>query len=292
MRRERTLCESVLSFGLVLLLLVQLMAPIGIQTATEEAILSETNLVDLTLPSNLEHGHDLAGQTIDVEGMTELLVRPDSSIDMWMSNVLVEGSISNLSTPSVYLAENGSSYFCWMNDLGEVRMGIYTAAGVFSHSLIDTVSTTHGLIGCSVVADESYRPLALFGDGANLKMARMAFEGQVYTTDTWLKRTIVEDLFPESLTLRLTEDGYEFAVVRSSSGELWQVNNSGLRWYHSLLDIGPVGDEIELKMDQNGVANIAYTRSGEAVRLQVDGDQRTEQILARDSSVHLSLIHI
>ena len=289
MRRERTLCESVLSFGLVLLLLVQLMAPIGIQTATEEAILSETNLVDLTLPSNLEHGHDLAGQTIDVEGMTELLVRPDSSIDMWMSNVLVEGSISNLSTPSVYLAENGSSYFCWMNDLGEVRMGIYTAAGVFSHSLIDTVSTTHGLIGCSVVADESYRPLALFGDGANLKMARMAFEGQVYTTDTWLKRTIVEDLFPESMTLRLTQDGYEFAVVRSSSGELWQVNNSGLRWYHSLLDIGPVGDEIELKMDQNGVANIAYTRSGEAVRLQVDGDQRTEQILARDSSVHSAI---
>ena len=289
MRRERTLCESVLSFGLVLLLLVQLMAPLGIQTATEEAILSETNLVDMTLPSNLEHGHDLAGQTIDVEGMTELLVRPDSSIDMWMSNVLVEGTVSNLSTPSVYLAENGSSYLCWMNDLGEVRMGIYTAAGIFSHSLIDTVSTTHGLIGCSVVADESYRPLALFGDGANLKMARMAFEGQVYTTDTWLKRTIVEDLFPESMTLRLTEDGNEFAVVRTSSGELWQVNNSGLRWYHSLLDIGPVGDEIELKMDQNGVANIAYTRSGEAVRLQVDGDLRTEQILARDSSVHSAI---
>ena len=117
----------------------------------------------------------------------------------------------------------------------------------------------------------------------------MAFEGQVYTTDTWLKRTIIEDLFPESMTMRLTEDGNEFAVVRTSSGELWQVNNSGLRWYHSLLDIGPVGDEIELKMDQNGVANIAYTRSGEAVRLQVDGDQRTEQILARDSSVHSAI---
>ena len=289
MRRERTLCESVLSFGLVSLLLVQLMAPLGFQTATEEAILSETILVDLTLPSNLEHGHDLAGQTIDVEGMTELLVRSDSSIDMWMSDVLVAGSVSNLSTPSVYLAENGSSYFCWMNALGEVRMGIYTAERVFSHSLIDTVSTTHGLIGCSVVADESYRPLALFGDGANLKMARMAFEGQVYTTDTWIKRTIVEDLFPESMTLRLTEDGNEFAVVRTSSGELWQVNNSGLRWYHSLLDNGPVGDEIELTMDENGVANIAYTRSGEAVRLQVDGDLRTEQILARDASVHSAI---
>ena len=289
MRRERTLCESVLSFGLVTLLLVQLMAPLGIQTMTEEPLLPESVRVDLTLPSNLEHGHDLAGQTIDVEGMTELLVRSDSSIDMWMSDVLVAGSTSNLSTPSVYLAENGSSYFCWMNDLGEVRMGIYTADGTFSHSLIDTVSTSHGLIGCSVVADESYRPLALFGDGADLRMARLAFEGQVYTTDTWLKRTIVEDLYPESMTLRYTDEGTEFAVVRTSNGELWQVNNSGLRWYHSLLDTGPVGDEVELKMDEYGVANIAYTRSGEAVRLQVDGDHRTEQILARDVNVHSAI---
>ena len=100
MRRERTLCESVLPFGLVLLLLVQLMAPLGTQTVTEEAILSETNLVDLTLPSSLEHGHDLAGQTIDVEGMTELLVRPDSSIDMWMSDVLVDGTFSSLRYPA------------------------------------------------------------------------------------------------------------------------------------------------------------------------------------------------
>ena len=262
MRRERTLCESVLSFGLVMLLLVQLMAPLGIQTMTEEPLLPESVRVDLTLPSNLEHGHDLAGQTIDVEGMTELLVRSDSSIDMWMSDVLVAGSTSNLSTPSVYLAENGSSYFCWMNDLGEVRMGIYTADGTFSHSLIDTVSTSHGLIGCSVVADESYRPLALFGDGADLRMARLAFEGQVYTTDTWLKRTIVEDLYPESMTLRYTDEGTEFAVVRTSNGELWQVNNSGLRWYHSLLDTGPVGEDTDRAQERNSQTDTVPFWSG------------------------------
>lgn len=289
MRKERTLCKSVLSTGLVLLLLVQLMSPLTSQTMTGEPVLSEQIFADLTLPSNLEHGHDLAGQTIDLEGMTEVLVRSDSSIDMWMSEVLVSGTTSNLSPPSVYLAENGSSYICWMNDLGEVRMGVLASDGTFTHSLIDTVSTASGLIGCSVVVDETYRPLAVFGDGVNLKMARLAFEGQVYSTDTWLKRTIIEDLYPETMTLRLTDEGNEFAVIRTSTGELWQVNNSGLRWYHSLLDIGPVGDEFELKMDENGVANIAYTRSGEAVRLQVDGDQRTEQILARDATVHSAI---
>ena len=63
---------------------------------------------------------------------------------------------------------------------------------------------------------------------------------------------------PESMILRLTQEGYEFGVVRTMTGELWQVNNSGTRWHHSLLDSGPVGAEFELKMDANGVANIAY----------------------------------
>ena len=120
-------------------------------------------------------------------------------------------------------------------------------------------------------------------------MARFAFQGQVYTSDAWLKRTIIEDLFPESMTLRLTQGGNEFAVVRTTTGELWQVNNSGLRWYNSLLDSGPVGDEFELKVDENDVANIAYTRAGEAIRLQVNGDQITEQILARDTSLHTAV---
>ena len=289
MRGERTLFKSVLSSGLVLLMLLQLMTPLASHTMPSESVLGEDNLLEYTLPSELEHGHDLAGQTIDLEGMTELLVRQDSSIDMWMSEVLVSGTPSDLSRPSVYLAENGSSYFCWMNNLGEVRMGVRTSAGVFTDSLIDTVNATLGLIGCSVVVDDSYRPLAIYGDGANVKMARLAFQGQVYTSDTWLNRTIIEDLYPESMVLRLTDEGHEFAVVRTTTGELWQVNNSALRWYHDRLDSGPVGEEYELKMDDNGVANIAYTRSEEAVRLQVDGQERTEQILARDASVHTAI---
>ena len=289
MRGERTLFKSVLSSGLILLMLLQLMTPLASHTMPSDSVLSDENVPEFTLPSELEHGHDLAGQTIDLEGMTEVLVRQDSSIDMWMSEVLISGTPSDLSRPSVYLAENGSSYFCWMNNLGEVRMGVRTSAGVFSDSIIDTVNATLGLIGCSVVVDDSYRPLAIYGDGANVKIARLAFQGQVYSSDTWLNRTIIEDLYPESMILRLTDEGHEFAVVRTTTGELWKVNNSALRWYHERLDSGPVGEEYELRMDDNGVANIAFTRSEEAVRLQVDGQERTEQILARDASSHTAI---
>ena len=289
MREGRTLFKSGLSSGLVLLMLFQLMAPFVSQMGPSEAVLDGEIRTEHSFPSTMEHGHDLAGQTIDLEGMTEVLVRQDSSIDMWMSDVVVSGTPSDLSAPSVFLAENGSSYLCWMNALGEIRMGILSSNGDFSESLIDTVDASLGLIGCSVVVDKAYRPLAIYGDGADVKMARLAFQGQVYTSDTWLKRTIIEDLYPESMIVRVTDKDHEFAVVRTSTGELWQVNNSGLRWYHSLLDSGPVGDEFALKMDSNGVANVAYTRSEEAVRLQLDGEHRIEQILARDASIHSAI---
>ena len=100
-----------------------------------------------------------------------------------------------------------------------------------------------------------------------------------------LTRTIIEDLHPESMTVRVTGEGTEFAVVRTTTGVGWQVNNSGVRWYHSLLDSGPVSDEFELKMDANGVANIAYTRAGKrfVCRLMVS---ISEQILAREITSH------
>ena len=56
----------------------------------------------------------------------------------------------------MYFAENGSSYYCWMNDLGEVRMGIRTSSGTFSDSLVDTVDASLGLMD---VPSLSIRPI-------------------------------------------------------------------------------------------------------------------------------------
>ena len=64
-------------------MLAQLLAPIVSQSLSSEQVLPESKSIEYTLPTNLEHGHDLGGQTIDLEGMSELLVRQDSSIDMW-----------------------------------------------------------------------------------------------------------------------------------------------------------------------------------------------------------------
>ena len=290
MRRGPTSGKRVLATLLTVLMMVQLFAPMGGDFNPQSIALDDAVEPMATLPGTLTFGHDLGGQNIDIEGMSNLVVRQDSSIDNWMTEMLHDNASTNLSEPDMYLTEDGTVYLCWMDSTGSVYMGIRNSSGAFTTSLIDTVSTSSGLIGCSIAVDESERPRSVYADGDDLKMARLAFKGQIYTvSDIWLKRTIVEGIEPTSIELALTPDGQEFAVVRNATGVLWQVNNSGMRWYHSILDSGPVGSELELKIDSTGVANIAYTRSQEAVRLQIDGSEITTQILARGADVHTAL---
>ena len=290
MRRGPTSGKGVLATLLTVLMMVQLFAPMGGEFNSQTEALEDSIKPLDTLPNAMLFGHDLAGQNLDIEGMSNLVVRQDSSIDNWMTELLHDNASTNLSEPDMYLAEDGTVYLCWMDSTGSVFMGKRNSSGEFTSSLIDTVSTSSGLIGCSIAVDESERPRSVYADGDDLKMARLAFKGQIYTvSDIWLKRTIVEGIEPISIDLALTPEGQEFAVVRNASGVLWQVNNSGMRWYHSILDTGPIGSELELKIDSTGVVNIAYTRSEEAVRLQIDGSEVSTQILARGAEVHTAL---
>ncbi|MGB1955033.1 MAG: hypothetical protein ACPHUK_05475, partial [Candidatus Poseidoniaceae archaeon] len=230
MRRGPTSGKGVLASVLTILMMVQLFAPLGGEFNSQSATLEDSVMPLETLPSSLSFGHDLAGQSIDLEGMSNLAVRQDSSIDSWITENLHNNASTNLSQPDIHLSEDGTVYLCWMDSTGAVFMGQRNSTGEFTSSLIDTVSTSSGLIGCSIAVDESDRPRAVYADGNDLKMARIAFKGQIYTvSDIWLKRTIVEDIEPHSIELALTPEGQEFAVVRNATGVLWQVNNSGMR---------------------------------------------------------------
>ena len=45
------------------------------------------------------------------------------------------------------------------------------------------------------------------------------------------------------------------------AGALHQVNFSGAYWTDYLLDAGPVGERFELKVDDDGVAHVLYSRT-------------------------------
>ena len=181
MRRGPTSGKGVLAALLTALMMVQLFAPIGGEYNHLSVDLEDLVKPSDALPNTLSFGHDLAGQNIDIEGMSNLEVRQDSSIDSWMTDILYVNASANLSEPDMHLTEDGTVYLCWMDSTGSVFMGKRNSTGEFTTSLIDTVSTSSGLIGCSITVDDSERPRSVYADGKDLKMARLAFKGQIYT---------------------------------------------------------------------------------------------------------------
>ena len=75
--------------------------------------------------------------------------------------------------------------------------------------------------------------------------------------------------------------------MRTDSGALHQVNFSGAYWTQYLLDAGPVGEDSELAVDQNGVAHVLYSRTntGDVVLLSIDGFEHDTRILLTDGDL-------
>lgn len=118
MRRGPTSGKRVLATLLTVLMMVQLFAPMGGDFNPQSIALDDAVEPMGTLPGTLTFGHDLGGQNIDIEGMSNLVVRQDSSIDNWMTEMLHDNASTNLSEPDMYLTEDGTVYLCWMDSTG------------------------------------------------------------------------------------------------------------------------------------------------------------------------------
>ena len=97
----------------------------------------------------------------------------------------------------------------------------------------------------------------------------------------------MEDVNPTHLALDITPNGLEWGLMRTDTGALHQVNFSGAYWTHYLLDAGPVGEDFELEVDQNGVAHVLYSRTitGEVVLLRIDEFEHDTRILLTDGDL-------
>ena len=108
MRRGPTYGKGVLATLLTALMMVQLFAPMGGVFNSQTEVLEDSIKQLDTLPNTMAFGHDLAGQNLDIEGMTNLVVRQDSSVDNWLTEILHDNASTNLSEPDMYLAEDGT----------------------------------------------------------------------------------------------------------------------------------------------------------------------------------------
>lgn len=281
------------SVMLALLFVVSLWAPV-VSVQPSEAVLDEAGDALLTASYSLEsgYGHDLGSSTIDVDGLVQADVRDESMFDMWFSTTFNTSNSEHHGTPDMKLTRYNKEHYCWSTEEGPVRTATHHSNGQWSTILVDTVasSTAADLVDCAIAITTNERPRVLYADGDDLNMGRYAASNQNvqgYETAKYHTRTIIENASPTHLALDITPDGLEWGLMRTESGALHQVNFSGAYWTDYLLDAGPVGEDFELEVDENGVAHVLYSRNntGEVVLLRVDGFERDVSVLLSDGGL-------
>ena len=275
---------------LVLIFVLSLWAPVLAVNDLQDP-LENPPARGFTGPFSLESGfgHDIGGTTIDIDGLVDVSVREESMLDMWNTEALNLSFGEHHGTPDIKLTRSDKTHFCWSTHEGSVRTAVHRT-GVWSTTLVDSVATSNAstLVDCAIAVTANERPRVLFADGGDLKMGRYAFESATYWDGPrWHIRTIMEDAHPTHLELDTTPEGLEWGLMRTASGALHQVNFSGAYWTEYLLDAGPVGENFELAIDEDGVAHVLYSRTAtsDVVLLRVDGHDRDLRILLRDADL-------
>ncbi|MEC8399556.1 MAG: FG-GAP repeat protein, partial [Candidatus Thermoplasmatota archaeon] len=274
-----------------MLFLLSLLSPL-LMTPTSSPSLDEADAPGFTGPftQTSGYGHDFAGTTLDVDGLVQVSVREESMLDLWSTEVLNLSFGEHHGTPDMKLTRHDKAHFCWSTQEGTVRTAVHRPTGLWTTTLVDSVATATAttLVDCAVGITANERPRVLYADGDDLKMGRYAEQSQTYYDGPrWHTRTIMEDVAPTHLALDITPDGLEWGLMRTDAGALHQVNFSGAYWTEYLLDAGPVGERFELRVDDDGVAHVLYSRTatGEVVLLRIDGMERDQRILLQDNDL-------
>lgn len=279
------------SVGLIVLFLLSLLSPLLMQPS-DEPVLNESDAIGFSGPftQTSGYGHDLAGSVIDVDGLVGATVREESMLDLWLTEELNISFGENHGTPDMKLTGHDAAHLCWSTQEGAVRTAVYRPTGVWTTSLVDTVGTSNAsdLVDCALGITANGRQRVLYADGDDLKIGRYATQSATYYDGPrWHTRTIMEDVSPTHLALDITAQGLEWGLMRTATGALHQVNFSGAYWTDYLLDSGPVGENFEFQLDENGVANVLYTltSTGEVILLRIDGMNHERRLLLQDDDL-------
>ena len=235
-------------------------------------------------------GHDLSGDLLTVDGLIDALVLEESALDSWKHlDILTSAGNQSLSF-NYYLHPSESIHYCWTQSNGSVYYASQSPQGAVSILHVDQTASyaeNQTPVRCAISLTETDLPRIMYGDGDDVKIARYSTSDDFLAWNLshfWHKRTILENVHPVGFEMTMSEFGTMWAVMLTESGALKQVNFSKAFWTTKTLDSGPVGSEVELLKDVDGVYHILYSRTdvGEIRLLRIDGDESSVQVVSRD----------
>ena len=236
------------------------------------------------------YGFEIADKTVDLDDYAGAVIRSESGLDLLDSTVIFDATNETPGAPDVDLTPHGGLVACWATVEGHIKTYSRDLTGLVKSTYVDSVASVQSsddLTDCAISVKENSRITLLYADGPDLKAAQIAYASPLYANgDDWHTRTILEDVYPTSIELDVTPNQLEWGVFRNQQGQLIQVNYSGAFWQTNLLDNGPVGTDIELKITNNGDKNIFFTKGNDALMLTVSNQQTTLSTV--DSNIDLN----
>jgi len=239
------------------------------------------------------YGHDFAGNQISIDGLIDANIRHESALDMWNSHIIVNASNQTPSTPDIVFTGYQQIEMCWSTLEGQVRTLGRNISGGEKLMHVDDVTPYQSIeqvVDCAIAVKDNGRKTLLYADGNDIKAAQIALKSSLYSAgDTWHTRTILENVNATHFELAVMPSNLEWGVYRDDQGRLHRLSYSGTFWETQLLDSGPVGVDLELDINEYGEINLLYSKSNDAILMNINGSNTTQSIIKSDLNLHSQL---
>ena len=243
-------------------------------------------------------GHDLEGDTINVDGK-DWIVRGESILDYWMFENLNQ-SYTNF--VDVVLTDSGTAIAC-STSATEVYFHSFHPDGIQETLSVQNLGQDK-TDGCAIAISKEGRIQIAYGvnesggndSGNHIRLARLAEPSPIYLQKTWHIRTIAENVYDKgsnSLNIQLDSISQTHIFFRNSAEKgLTHLWFNKAFWNQTQLSPGPIGNAIEVEIDQSNSIHAVYTRlstsnslENEVILLRFNETSQFTQILARGQSL-------
>ena len=247
----------------LMLILLMLIAPLSSMQFDSTEVLDSEITIASSITFSQGSGDELIGDTLTLNN-SDWTVRAERGFDDW-SATLIENGSNSTGEKMIIVDDLGRMHGCWSEGSNGIWMFKTEHDGNLTTQQVDNTSA---MDGCALAIDAQDNLFITWADSqGELHLSREAKKGAMNFGRTFLTRALIDSEVMMPLNIGFT-DGKRATIVWKSAEDstLWATNHTGTYWMTRQVVSEPVGVDIEIITDSDGVLNVAYT-SGNDVRI-------------------------
>ena len=247
----------------------------------------------------LDYGSDVIGQTISHDGLIDAEIGHTGNLYSYSDKPIFLDAVNLSSQPDITFSDNLELNACWVTTDGKVIHYKIDKFGEANQSVVDVVNANQDvnqIPPCAITVKENGRVSILYSNGTDIKSAQIAYQSPLYSDgNDWHTRTIFENAFPTVFALSIMPDQHEWGVYTDDTGRLYNLKYTGAFWEKTILDYGPIGNDVAIEIDDSGRASVLYTKQDQAILMSVFNGVSESEIISESqnltSDIGLTLDH-